>query len=96
MQHKEGEEVKAFTEDTEYEVPNSKETPVPRWLIFFYVTIPILMIFVQIYYFNGSRGWLDRGYWKQLQIAANTTIPYENRDLGDSQTPVYQEVKKSK
>ncbi|MFI5344314.1 MAG: hypothetical protein ACHQUC_08855 [Chlamydiales bacterium] len=24
---------------------------------------------------------MDRGYWYQLQIAANTTMPYENQNL---------------
>lgn len=77
------EEVKAFTDDTLFEVPNSKENPVDRWLIFFYVGIPLLMIFVLVYYFNGSHGWLDRGYWGQLQTAANTTFPSTNHNLKD-------------
>lgn len=50
---------------------------VPRWLIMTYILTP-LWGFIWFYYFwNGSYGWLDRGYWFELQKAANTTIPRE-------------------
>jgi hypothetical protein len=56
----------------------SKDAPIPRWLIWSYILLPIWG-FISLYYFcNGSHGWLDRGYWNQLQKAALTTFPTEN------------------
>lgn len=56
----------------------SKDAPVPKWLIWTYIILPIWGIASLIYYFNGSSGWLDRGYWHELQKAANTTFPQVN------------------
>ncbi len=54
----------------------SNNAIVPRWLKFSYL-FWIFWGFVWWYYFwNGSYGWLDRGYWLQLQRAANTTYPF--------------------
>ena len=58
-------------------VPAYKETEpgIPYWLILVYIFVP-LWGFVAFYlYWNGSHGWLDRGYWEPLQKAANTTFP---------------------
>ena len=52
----------------------SKDAQVPRWLIWVYVTLPFWGILTFYLYWNGSQGWLDRGYWQQLQQAANTTF----------------------
>lgn len=79
--NKETEEYAAFSRDTDYEVPESYENRIPRWLLWTYILLPIWGIFTGVYYFNGSAGWLDRGYWKQLQIAANTTFPAKNQDM---------------
>lgn len=58
----------------------SFDNPIPGWLIATYIIMPIIG-FVGFYlYWNGSQGWLDRGYWHQLQKAANTTMPYINAD----------------
>ena len=58
----------------------SRDEPVPVWLKFNYV-FWILWGVVWFYYFwNGSYGWLDRGYWFELQKAASTTFPTENLD----------------
>jgi hypothetical protein len=54
--------------------PPSDDAKVPAWLILTYVTLPIWGIITFYLYWNGSAGWLDRGYWKQLQEAANTTF----------------------
>jgi|GEM_PF-873442 len=54
---------------------------IPLFLLLTYFILPIWGIAVGYYYWNGSVGWLDRGYWHQLQIAANTTLPYENQNL---------------
>ncbi|MFI5343408.1 MAG: hypothetical protein ACHQUC_04210 [Chlamydiales bacterium] len=59
----------------------SYDAKIPKFLIWTYILLPILGVFVLVYFFNGSAGWLDRGYWYQLQIAANTTMPYENQNL---------------
>ncbi|NGX58394.1 MAG: hypothetical protein K940chlam3_01301 [Chlamydiae bacterium] len=47
----------------------------PLWLNLVYIFVPIWGIVVFFLYWNGSYGWLDRGYWEQLQKAANTTFP---------------------
>ncbi|MFV0339202.1 MAG: hypothetical protein ACK5MA_01030 [Parachlamydiaceae bacterium] len=58
----------------------SNNAKIPRWLIWTYLILPIWGLFSLYYYWNGSHGWLDRGYWEQLQRAANTTFPTkENR-----------------
>ena len=51
---------------------------VPLFLIITYIVLPIWGLAMAYIYWNGSIGWLDRGYWHQLQIASNTTYPYEN------------------
>lgn len=53
----------------------------PKFLILTYIVLPIWGIISLCYYWNGSRGWLDRGYWKELQIAANTTFPIQNQNI---------------
>jgi hypothetical protein len=68
-------------EDEEIEVYGdqyiaSKNAPVPRWLkinYFFWIAFGIVWFY---FFWNGSYGWLDRGYWQQLQRAANTTFPF--------------------
>lgn len=65
----------------------SKDAPVPIWLKFNYV-FWILWGFVWLYYFwNGSYGWLDRGYWNELQRAANTVYPFNTLELLEKETP---------
>lgn len=59
----------------------SFDAKIPKFLILTYVVLPIWGIISLFYYWNGSRGWLDRGYWKELQIAANTTFPIQNQNL---------------
>ena len=56
---------------------------VPLFLKLTYIVLPVWGIAMAIIYFNGSIGWLDRGAWHQLQIAANTTLPYENYSLSE-------------
>lgn len=58
----------------------SKDAKVPRWLLFVIAILPFWGIFTFYMYWNGSSGWLDRGYWHQLQIAANTTFPIMNQN----------------
>jgi hypothetical protein len=56
----------------------SRDAKVDGWLKFFYIVLPIWGFIILALYWNGSKGWLDRGYWNQLQKAANTTYPKIN------------------
>lgn len=58
----------------------SADAPVDGWLKFVYFTLPIWGVITFALFWNGSWGWLDPGYWSQLQKAANTTYPYINVD----------------
>lgn len=58
----------------------TKDAPVRGWLKFSYVFWILFGLFWLYYFFNGSYGWLDRGYWLQLQRAALTTYPTETMD----------------
>lgn len=61
----------------------SEESPVPpylpedkgapRWLYWSYIILPIWGVVTFFLFWNGSHGWLDRGYWQQLEKAADTT-----------------------
>ena len=53
---------------------------VPRWLLWSYGILVIWGFIWFSLYWNGVTGWLDRGYWFQLEKAANTTFP---TDVGD-------------
>ena len=65
---------------------SSFDAKVPKWLIWCYILLPIWGIYAFTTYWNGATGWLDRGYWHQLQIAANTTFPHENQnDLSEKE-----------
>lgn len=66
----------------------SYDAKIPKFLILTYILLPIWGIITGYYYWNGSIGWLDRGSWHQLQIAANTTLPYENQNLVAEEEPV--------
>jgi len=59
-------------------IPSYKEKDpgVPLWLILVYILAPLWGILAFYLYWNGNYGdWLDRGYWGELQQAANTTFP---------------------
>lgn len=51
---------------------------IPKWLKLCYVTLPIWGIIWWFLYWNGVQGWLDRGYWNELEKVANTTFPLKN------------------
>jgi len=59
----------------------SFDARVPKFLMILYIVMPIWGFFTFYYFWNGSLGWFDRGYWHQLQIAANTTFPIENQNM---------------
>jgi len=58
----------------------SADAKVPLWLKITYLLLPIWGIISFFMFWNGSWGWLDRGYWQQLQRAANTTFPYIDQE----------------
>lgn len=59
----------------------SFDAKVPTFLILTYMVLPLWGIVAFVYFWNGSLGWFDRGYWHELQIAANTTFPIENQNM---------------
>lgn len=54
----------------------SADAPVAMWLKVSYVVWIVVGIVGFALYWNGSWGWLDRGYWEELQRAADTTYPF--------------------
>lgn len=64
----------------------SLDAPVPKWLIVTFIVLPIWGVISFFIFWNGSTGWFDRGYWHQLQQAANTTYPQirESKDQFDN------------
>lgn len=70
------------TEIEEYGDPGimSKDEPVPKALIFSYIFWPLFGLVWFYFFWNGSYGWLDRGYWQELQRAAGTTFPYHKSE----------------
>ena len=56
----------------------SKDAKVAGWLKATYIILPIWGVISFFIFWNGSHGWLNRGYWDELQRAANTTYPRIN------------------
>jgi len=79
-----GEHIEAYGDDPAIA---SFDAPVPRWLIAVYLFLPLWGICTGIYFWNGSSGWLDRGYWGELQRAANTTYPFEKSQKNELDYP---------
>ena len=63
----------------------SKDAPIPGWLKCSYLVWPIVGLLWFYFFWNGSYGWLDRGYWQQLQRAANTTFPFDTSEIVEKQ-----------
>lgn len=57
------------------------DAKVSKFLLATYLILPIWGFFTLYYFWNGSTGILDRGYWHELQIAANTTFPIINQNM---------------
>lgn len=55
-----------------------KRIPLFLWLT--YILLPIWGVITFYYFWNGSTGIFDRGYWHELQVAANTTFPIKNQN----------------
>lgn len=70
-------------EDIEYygdQYIASKDAKIPSWLKWVYLILPFWGVLWMFFYWNGSFGWVDRGYWNQLERAANTTFPHHDQD----------------
>jgi len=72
-----------MTEESEMELYGdgsikSADAKVPRWLIWVYILLPIWGVVWTVLYWNGAHGWIDKGYWFELEKAANTTYPSVN------------------
>jgi hypothetical protein len=52
---------------------SSEERKIPRFLLITYIILILGGICGFFLYWNGSHGFLDRGYWQQLQQAARTS-----------------------
>lgn len=63
------------------EVTEYSNTKVPTFLKFVYVILPIWGIWWWYAYWDGSDGWLDRGYWKELQTQSRTKRSRKDSDL---------------
>ena len=50
----------------------SADAPIPRFLYWTYILLPIWGGIVFFLFWNGSIGWSDRSYWAELQSAAET------------------------
>lgn len=59
----------------------SRNAPVPKWLIGVNAFCVIIGLLGFYFFWNGSQGWLDRGYWNELQRAANTTFPFTTTQI---------------
>jgi hypothetical protein len=57
------------------EILELKQSKIPRWLKWVYLIVPLVGLLWLGYFWQGSRGQLDRGHWKALQQAAETTKP---------------------
>lgn len=66
----------------------SANAPVAGWLKFTYIVLPIWGVLWFYLFWNGSTvAWFDRGYWFELQKAANTTFPAINLTDEASEEP---------
>jgi hypothetical protein len=65
------------------EIEEFEGTPVPRFLKWVYLILPIWGIIWFWLYWDGSSGWLDKGTWFKLEEAANTTFPFEPKEGAD-------------
>ncbi len=62
--------------DNDNEIPESEEAKIPRFLLITYIIV-FLTGLALIFFWNGSRGWFDRGSWHKLQEAAKTTYHFD-------------------
>lgn len=54
------------------EVQEYHDTPIPKFLLAVYMILPIWGVMWWALYWNGSQGFLDRGYWSDLEEVAGT------------------------
>ncbi len=71
----------------------SSDAPVPGWLKWTYIVLPIWGIICFYFFWNGSIGLFENGPWGQLQQAANTKYPFENITYPEQSLEAKAEVK---
>ena len=59
----------------------SADAPIPKWLKYSNFFWTVFGLFWLYFFWNGSHGWFDRGYWNELQRAANTTFPFTTQEI---------------
>lgn len=62
------------------EPTEEEDRKIPLFLHITYIVLIIWGLWAFYVYWNGSHGFLDRGYWQKLQRAARTTYPFEPED----------------
>ena len=72
------------TDYAHHEIQEYVNTKVPRWLFVIYIILPIWGLYTLWAFLDGSHGWLDRGYWEELQVASKTTF---SKTLEQGETP---------
>ena len=78
------EEGAVLDEYADHEIMEYANTKIPSFLKWVYLICPIWGIFWMYTFWDGSAGWLDRGYWYELEESANT-IPKFNFTIEDSE-----------
>ena len=63
----------------EDEIPQTEERKIPVFLYIVYIVVLVGGIWAFCAFWTGSKGWLDRGFWHELQKAASTTAPYDKK-----------------
>ena len=77
-------ESKKKSSDVEYygeESIASGDAPIPLWLKINYAIWPVVGFVIFYFFWNGSVGWFDRGYWNELQRGASTVYPFNTVEL---------------
>ena len=73
-QHEEHHHVVHYGRD---EVDEYDDVGIPTFLKITYLILPIWGILWFYSFWNGSHGWLDRGYWQELERVAKTKLHEE-------------------
>ena len=64
-------------EDDPEMIPESGERRMSYWLLIPFILIVVWGVWALWAYWDGASGAVDRGYWRKLQRAANTTFHKE-------------------
>jgi len=59
-------------------IPESGEKKIPLFFTITFILVIVWGLWALYAYWDGASGAVDRGYWKPLQEAANTTFQKES------------------